>query len=228
MELVVQLTLRDAARLLGVAEGQIYRWVDGGEIPFSRVNDQFRFNQTEILEWAVTRRLPISNPFAGEGDGSPRLALALAVGGIHHGVVARDRTEVLRLLVGLLPLAEDERELLYGILAAREAAGSTAVGDGIAIPHVRSPIVAGTTAGSVTLLTLATAVPFGAPDGQPVHTVFSIVSPSVQTHLHLLGKVASALRDGAFKSAVLRRAPAAEIVREAERVEAATPVIQAS
>jgi PTS system nitrogen regulatory IIA component len=224
----VQLTLRDAARLLGIAEGQLYRWVDDGEIPFSRVNDQFRFNQTEILEWAVTRRLPISNPFAGEGDVSPPLALALAVGGIHHGLAARDRGEVLRALVGFLPLSDDERELLHGILVAREAAGSTAIGDGIAIPHVRSPIVAGTTAGSVTLVTLVEAVPFGAPDGLPVHTLFSIVSPTVQTHLHLLGKVASALRDGAFKSAVLRRAEPAEIVREAERVEHSTPVIQAS
>jgi PTS system nitrogen regulatory IIA component len=54
------LTVRDAAKLLGIAESRIYRWVDDGDIPFLRVNDQIRFHRAELLEWATARRLPVS------------------------------------------------------------------------------------------------------------------------------------------------------------------------
>src|SRR5213076_3370625 len=42
----------------------------------------------------------------------------------------------------VMPLpAQVDRELLLGMLLAREALQSTGIGDGIAIPHVRNPIV---------------------------------------------------------------------------------------
>lgn len=222
----MQLTVRDAAALLKISERELYGLIDDGEIPFFRVHDQVRFNQTELLEWAMTRRMPVSSAFF-EGEASaaapgPGLARALAAGGIHHGVPGADRDAALREVVARMPLStEDDRELIFGILLAREACGSTGVGDGIAIPHVRSPIVSGTSAGSVTLCTLQQPVQFGALDGQPVHTLFSIVSPTIQSHLVLLGRVASALHDALFRGAVLRRAPAAELLREAERLDAA-------
>jgi PTS system nitrogen regulatory IIA component len=220
----VQLTVRDAAALLRLSERQLYGLIDDGEIPFFRVDDQVRFNQTELLEWAMTRRMPVSSDFfAGEASAAspgPSLGRSLAAGGIHHGVPGADRDSALREVVARMPLStEEDRELIFGILLAREACGSTGVGDGIAIPHVRSPIVSGTSAGSVTLCTLQQPVQFGALDGHPVHTLFSIVSPTIQSHLQLLGRVASALHDAGFRSAVLRRAPAAAILREAERLD---------
>src|SRR5439155_6223286 len=54
------LTVREAARLLKAAEEDIYRWVDDGEIPYVQVNDQPRFNQAELLEWATTRHREVS------------------------------------------------------------------------------------------------------------------------------------------------------------------------
>ena len=224
--LEVQLTARDAAALLGITERQIYGYIDDGEIPFFRVQDQYRFNRTELLEWALTRRLPVQTAFLGDEEGTDAartssLARALAAGGVHHGVPGSDRESALREVVARMPVgSDDDRELVYGILIARENCGSTAVGDGIAIPHVRSPVVSGTSAGSITLCTLEKPVAFGAPDKQPVHTIFTIVSPTIQAHLMLLGKLASALHQPAFREAVLARAPAAAILDAAERAEA--------
>jgi PTS system nitrogen regulatory IIA component len=66
-------------------------------------------------------------------------------------------------------------------------------------------------------------------DGKPVHALFSLISPTVRTHLHLLSRLAFALRDAGFKTAVARRTSADEILQEARRVEAglARPVIAA-
>jgi len=137
-------------------------------------------------------------------------------------VPGTDRESVLRAVVGTLRLpAGTDREFLVQVLLAREAMGSTGIGDGIAIPHVRNPVVLNGLPASITLCYLANPVPFDAIDGQPVHTIFWIVSPTIRGHLQLLARLSWALHDPAFKAAVLRRAPEAEIVAEAARIEAA-------
>ena len=60
---------------------------------------------------------------------------------------------------------------------------------------------------------------FGAVDGKPVHTIFSMVTPTIRQHLHLLSRLAAALHDKGFRAAVARRAKGEEIVAEARRVE---------
>src|SRR6266545_3268517 len=99
------LTVKGAAALLKATERQVYRWVDEGEIPFERVRDQVRFNRTDLLEWATSRRLPISLEEFDAGldpeDRAPSLAHALRIGGVHCGVRAADREEALRAIVDL-------------------------------------------------------------------------------------------------------------------------------
>jgi PTS system nitrogen regulatory IIA component len=108
-------------------------------------------------------------------------------------------------------------------LLAREAAGSTAVGDGIAIPHVRQPIAVSGCPAAIALCLLAKPVEFGAADRRAVHTLFTMVSPTIHIHLQLLAKLSSALHDLAFKTTVIGRAPTDEILREAARIEAGFP-----
>jgi len=219
------LTVRDAAALLRTTERQIYRWVDEEEIPFQRLREQVRFNRTELLEWATSRKLPVSlDAFDAEEDPedrAPSLVAALRLGGVHHDVPGDDREAALRAAVTLTPLPPSlDRELLIEVLLARETTSSTAIGDGIAIPHVRHPVVAAGAAATVSLCFLARPVPFGAPDGKPVHTIFTIVSPTVRTHLQVLAHLARVLQDPGFKAALDRRDPADELEREAGRVEA--------
>jgi mannitol/fructose-specific phosphotransferase system IIA component len=51
-----------------------------------------------------------------------------------------------------------DRELLFRLFQAREAAASTGIGDGIAIPHVRNPIVLHVTKPLIALCFLTTLV----------------------------------------------------------------------
>ena len=128
---------------------------------------------------------------------------------------------MLRGLVAAMPLPEEvDREFLLSVLLAREALGSTGIGDGIAIPHPRNPIVLHVERPLVTLCFLARAVDFGAVDGRPVYALFSLISPTPKLHLHLLSRLAYALRDPDCKAAIARRADAATILSEIRRVEA--------
>ena len=219
----MHLSVREAAHVLRLPENQVYRLIEDGQLPCYWVNDQARLNRTELLEWATARRMPVSPElFADDDDVKdlPTLAEALAAGGIHYLVVGADRESVLRAVVAVLNLpAEVDRETLLQLLVARESAGSTAIGDGIAIPHVRQPIaVNGGGMASIALCFLETPIEFGLTHGNVVHTLFSMVTPTVRRHLQLLAKLAAGLHDPAFNAAVLRRAPADEILQEARRV----------
>ena len=142
----MHLTLRQAATHLDVPEATVRRWIANRGLPVHRVNERLHCNAIELWEWAVAQGIPVSQELLREAHREPGevapLAALLAQGGIHHDVGGGSKAEVLRELVALLPLpAEVDREFLLSVLAAREAMGSTGIGDGIAIPHVRSPIL---------------------------------------------------------------------------------------
>jgi PTS system nitrogen regulatory IIA component len=73
---------------------------------------------------------------------------------------------------------------------------------------------------AITLCFLERPVDFGALDGQPVHCLFTMVSPTVRAHLTLLSRLAFALRDSGFQAAIKRQALRDEILTELRRVEA--------
>ena len=82
-------------------------------------------------------------------------------------------------------------------LISREKLGSTALGQGIAIPHCRvgdcaEPLGA--------LLTLEEPIPFDAPDDQPVDLLFVLLVPedAHQQHLDILATVARLLSQADF------------------------------
>lgn len=220
------LTAQEAAVLLSTTERQVYRWIDEGSIPFERVRDQVRFNRTELLEWATSKGVPVS-PRAFDADDeaearAPSLAAALRRGGVHLGVPATDRDAALRAVVERTPMPPSlDPDFVVEVLVARENLVSTALGDGIAIPHVRQPLVAPGAEATVSVSHLSHPVPFGAADPEPVRIVFLIVSPTIRAHLQLLAQVARALVDKAFRAALERRASAEELAAEAARLEAA-------
>ena len=80
-------------------------------------------------------------------------------------------------------------------MLAREAIAPTAIGEGIAIPHVRNPVVLHVGRPSITLCFLEQPIEYDALDGKPVHTLFTIVSPTTRAHLHLMSKLSFVLRD---------------------------------
>ena len=130
----------------------------------------------------------------------PRSLGALKAGGIVYRLGGTDKASVLKSLVEYMRVPEEvDREFLYRVLLAREALGSTGIGEGIAIPHVRNPIVLHVPQPMITLCFLEQSIDFEAFDGQPVDTLFSLISPTVRAHLHLLSRLSFALRDPAFK-----------------------------
>ena len=211
--------------MMKVPEKTVYRWIKEDSMPATLVGEQYRFGRTELMEWAMARQINIPVGLFGADDNSatalPGFASALETGGIYGGIVAVDRESALRAVVDHMPLPEDvDRDFLYDVLLAREALGSTGMGNGIAIPHVRNPMVLQVSKAMISLCLLAEPIEFGAVDGKPVYALFSLISPTVRAHLHLLSRLAFTLQDPGFSAALERRAPADEILAAARKVEA--------
>ena len=223
----MDLSVKDSAQLLKVSEKTIYRWVKQGKLPAYRINEQYRFNRAELLEWATSQRINVSADIFVESDhGGPVASLtdSLKAGGIHYRLSGVDKPSVLRSLVEVMPLPEQvDREFLLQVLLARESLGSTGLGGGIAVPHVRNPIVMHIPRPMVTLCFLEQPIEFGALDGQPVHTLFTIVSPTIRAHLHLLARIGFALRQPAFAEAIAQVGSRTQILAASQAADDSIP-----
>lgn len=203
----MNLSVRNAAKILNVTEKTIYRWIKQELVPAYRVNGQYRFNQSELLEWATSRRMGISPEAFNEPEAAakplPKLTDSLEAGGIIYRLEGDTRDTLLERLVNNMRLTEGvDKDYLLKVLIAREELASTGVGNGIAIPHPRNPVLLHSTQPTVTLAFLEKPVDFHALDGIPVKAIFCVISPTLRSHLHLLSMVGYALKNQNFRNAI--------------------------
>jgi PTS system nitrogen regulatory IIA component len=221
----MQLNVREVSKLLKVSERKVYDWIKRGILRADRVNHRYRLHRSDLLERTSSREIDIPAQIfeapAAPGVFSPRLTDALNAGGVFYGVQGEDKAAVIGAIVNSLALAPNaDRESFAQLLLAREALGSTAIGEGIAIPHVRRPILLNASSSpAISLCFLEKPVDFGAFDGQPVFAIFLLISPTARMHLQLLSRLSFALHDSHLKAAIVRRAAQNEIIAEFERVE---------
>jgi PTS system nitrogen regulatory IIA component len=222
----MQLSTRDVSAALDVTEDTVLHWIRQRGLPARYVAGQYRFHRAELLEWATANavrvRADLFDRFDDDEEPPPNLADALERGGIFYGLRDTNRNRALEAMVEVLPVPADiDRSLLLRLFLAREDAASTGIGSGIALPHVRNPIVLHVPQPMVTLCFLEQPVDFGAVDDQPVHTLFAAISPTTREHLQLLARIAYALHDREFRAAVASHMPPDVIIREARRVDVA-------
>ena len=126
----------------------------------------------------------------------------------------RTKEEVIGELAGHLAAVHTEIDAgrLVDVLWERERLGSTAIGDGIAIPHGKLP-------GVKTVLGAfgrhLDGVDFQSLDGNPSKLFFLLVAPedSVGLHLKALARVSRLLKDPEFRTRLLTAPDQAELYR---------------
>jgi nitrogen PTS system EIIA component len=218
----MRLTVREVATLLNSSEEAVYRWIESGEMPANRIHDQYRVNRSELLEWATARRIPVAAELFHESDDDrhiPSASECLRRGGVIPDVPGSTPSEILHEVVRHLRLCATDAELLLSLLLARGADAVVTVGGGIAIPHVRKPIVLAEDEPMMTLCYLRMPVDLGAADGEPVFALFLLVCPTVRLHLQMLARLACLLRYPLFRQALRERSSADHIVDAARRIE---------
>ena len=213
----MQLTFRDVEKAFEIEEETLYRWLNKGQMPAIKANDQYYFNSVEVLEWALKNRIHLTTGALKlcEKDrlGTDDITPALMRGGVYFELKGTRREEIFGKVIDLLPLPEAVgRAPLKEMLLSREQLGTTGIGNGIAIPHVKHPVVLAGMEPVVGLFFLENPVDFSSPDREAVHTLFVILSSSFKGHLSLLSRLAFCLQDEDVKSALKRRTHREEIL----------------
>ena len=121
-------------------------------------------------------------------------------GGVLTDVEGSTPQEVYRNVIDAIKLPEGiDRELVYTELCEREKVLSTAVGNGIAIPHPRRPLMKNAEDQRIVVCFLKNPINMHAPDSLSVQTMFILLSGSSQVHINVLASLAKLFRKTEFK-----------------------------
>lgn len=123
--------------------------------------------------------------------------------------------ELSQSLVDSGALSEAGRKVLVASVLKREDAGTTGIGNGVALPHPKAPEdVRGHVAEALVAVGLsAVGVDFAAVDGAPVFAVFLVAAPDAQEYLALARRVAGLARDRRWPK-LLKQCRSAREMRE--------------
>ena len=126
------------------------------------------------------------------------LASLISKGGVFT-VEGSSTTEIYEKVCKLIKFPESiTSDAVFNALCAREKIMSTAVGNGIALPHASVPIIKEEEEQRVCVVYLKEPLDMNAPDEMKVHTMFVILTQNRQTHLQVLSRLVSLLRDTSF------------------------------
>lgn len=130
------LTIEEVAKYLRVSERTVYDWAQKGEIPAGKIGTVWRFKKTEIEKW-VNDRLS-SGSKTSSVNPNVQIKNILSPDRIVYIKQSTKHDALVELAANLstAPQVKFAQELETEILK-REELMSTAIGRGIAIPHVR-------------------------------------------------------------------------------------------
>jgi nitrogen PTS system EIIA component len=193
----------DFARHVGMDPGQVAHLAERGKLPGHKVGGEWRFNRAQVTEWlqqemhtfdegrlqAIERAMGAPPPT--DEEAASIVTDLIGIEGIDLALPANTKPSVLRELVKLA----GKTGLLYdpdGLLDAleqREALCSTALPNGVAIPHPRQPMPYASAEPLVCVARSTRGIPFGSPYGGLSNLFFLICTHEDRHHLRVLARL---------------------------------------
>ena len=198
------LTLEEFAKHIGLDTREVLKLADRGKLPGQRIGGKWRFNRAQVTEWlqqemltenideARLRAIEKAMSEAAEQDlAAHRLTAMISVAGIDLNLPARTKASVLLELVALAEktgLLWDASGLLQA-LQAREQLCSTALPNGLAIPHPRQQMPYYSAEPFMCVARLGSGIAFGSPYGDLTDLFFLICCHTDRQHLQTLARL---------------------------------------
>ena len=195
------LTIDEVAKYLRVSERTVYDWAQKGEIPSGKIGTVWRFKKSELEQWVNDR---LSTNKLIPQNGNIHLETIISPDRILFINYSSKRDALLALAenISTAPQIKNRQELSQEILK-REELMSTAIGRGIAIPHIRLS--------SITDLVVSVGISqtdiidFQALDDEPVRLLFMIAAAYNQHayYLQALSFFSARLKNRELRNALL-------------------------
>ncbi|MCX7819954.1 MAG: PTS sugar transporter subunit IIA [Kiritimatiellae bacterium] len=227
------LGIREAAEYLHVSEDEVRQLIRAGEIPCEQTGGRVVFRRAHLDGWASRRVLGLAPPRlraleqdvrqrrAARGDAALRVTDLLGAARVEPALDARTQPSVLRelsLFAARTGLVTDAVALLSS-LEAREAAGSTALAGGVAVPHPEHHREWLFAESFVLLARTRQPVPFGGPDGGLTDIFFLLALDDPSLHLPVLARVCAICHHTDLLTWLREAASAGEMLDAVRRAE---------
>ncbi len=135
-------------------------------------------------------------------------------GGVYYNISGAKPEVVFADAVSQLALPEGvDPALLLSLLCEREGLMTTSVGNGIALPHPRTPLVTRAENERIYVCFLDRAVNFDAMDGKPVFVLFIILSAGAQSHLNVLSRLSWLFQQESFRAVLKEKPDTLELIK---------------
>jgi PTS system nitrogen regulatory IIA component len=200
--------LEELAGYLQRDKREVSKLANRGYLPGRKVAGEWRFARAEINHWIETqlpayteeqlhaletRDVRSDNPQCLVSGLLARESLAVPL-------PASTRASVLKELVGLAERSWQvyDPEAILEAIRQREDMGSTALDNGVALPHPRRPMPAALGESVVAYGRTASEIPFGAPRGGLTDIFFLVCCRDEKTHLRVLARLSRLLLQPGF------------------------------
>lgn len=131
------------------------------------------------------------------------IAQLFARGGLYKNIAGTTAEELFASLSKTILLPEElDSEKFYEALCLREKISTTAVGNGIAIPHSRLPILKNDDEQRISICYLKEPVDMGAADKRKVFVMLVVLTSNMQTHMKIISKIAELLKKSEIRKAL--------------------------
>jgi PTS system nitrogen regulatory IIA component len=199
----MKLTIYEVAKSLNLPMNTIERWIRQGKIPIQKNGTAYIISEAVIKKWADSHNLSFSlSKKEVEQDKNivpENLISAMQRGAVLYGIKGQTVKGVLKDAIDKMPNSIiKNKEELFETLIERESLASTGIGNGVAIPHPRTPLLELQKNSVITTCFLEKPVDFGAVDNKPVFIMFMLLSISIKAHLHLLSRLSFCVRNTLF------------------------------
>lgn len=198
------MSLEDFAKYVGMDAREVKRLADRGKLPGQKIGGEWRFNRMRVTEWlqqempllaeerliALERGIGSSSGLTAKRD-ELLVTDLIGIEGVDVALPAKTRASVLRELVNLA----DRTGLLYdreGLLLAleqREELCSTALPNGLALPHPRQPMPYVSAEPFICVARLPKGIGFGSVYGELTQLFFLICCHQDNHHLRVLARL---------------------------------------
>ena len=194
------LTLAEVAEYLKLSDKTVLKMVKNQEIPCAKIANQWRFSKPGLADWLASKmevmpRNDLSRVMQNEYDSLP-LSRLMDQENIILPLEGQTREEVIRELADRAFESSliSEKELFIRKLMEREELGSTSIGSGMAIPHLRKPLAKGIREAKIVIGVSEKGVDFASFDGEPTNLFFLLIADSEVLHLKILSRLSRILK----------------------------------
>ncbi len=214
------LSIEEVAARLNVSVEKLNHWVKQDKFPCQIKKGKMAFSDTAIKTWLEDNLKAAHNKLTAEHQSlqtpPPRRGRSMfdfiLRGGVFYNIDGATPQDVITNALNAMPLPNycNKAGVIEQILE-RESIVSTALGNGVAVPHARNPLMEHEDDERIAICFLRHPIDFRALDREPVTALFIMMSHARRSHLQMLQRISFFCSQDDFIAMLKRRAQKEEI-----------------